>query len=147
MEQTKVYEESKEMISNQPEERAFTDAQFLQMILMTQNLSDSFNPFVNVEKTETEAEPQSGNSIMNKSLNSEEPSQRPTRIQINNSCNVSAITKVACEESLKRLFFTGQDNDGNSSRRITLSDLESSIRKSSQTSSGQSKKLLEKRNI
>ena len=69
MEQTKVYEESKEMTSNQPEERAFTDAQFLQMILMTQNLSDSFNPFVNVEKTETEAEPQSGNSIMNKSLN------------------------------------------------------------------------------
>ena len=73
-EQTNEYEESKEIISNQPEEKAFTDEQFWQLIHMTKNLSENSNQFINVEKLETETEPQSGNSIMNKSINSEEPS-------------------------------------------------------------------------
>ena len=74
MEETKEYEESKEKVSNQPEEKAFTDEQFWQLIHMTKNLSENSNQFINVEKLETETEPQSGNSIMNKSINSDEPS-------------------------------------------------------------------------
>lgn len=83
-------------------------------------------PVISVERLLTD--PQEGDSFVNSIASDPLQNNRQTQVL---SCHVSAITKDACEFSLKQLMQTSVSKDENASRRITLSELEDSIRRSS----------------